>query len=122
MGEQINSNRLTITLVALCLNEFGIVFLINMDYIKMSYFEKNKAKQGIFGIVNDPYPSLMSLSVSVFIQLWILTYGAFRYQPKECVEWQFDCGLSIVYLLAAFVVVSICIVYGLKYFKTQKID
>ena len=120
--EEIDANRMIVTLITLSLNEFGVVFLINMDHIKMSYFEKNKAKQGLFGVINDPYPPLISLSALVCLQLWILTYGAFAYQPESCEEYAeiiFDCGLGVVYFASSVVVSTICIAYGVKMVGTQ---
>ncbi len=38
------------------------VLLINIDYIKMSYFERDRVHHGILGIVEDPFPCLLSLS------------------------------------------------------------
>lgn len=122
--DSITANRLTITLISLSINEFGTIFLINMDYLKMSYLEKNKSKQGIFGIINDPYPCLISLSILVTIQLWILSYGAFVYQSDgECdnaISSIFECGLNIVYLIAAIVTIVIPITYLIKTLRKSK--
>ena len=119
--DTISSHRLTITLISLLVNEFGTILLLNIDYLKMSYFEKNKSKQGIFGIVYDPYPCLLSLSILITVQLWILTYGSIVYLDPDCdndmsYRFIFECGLYIIYLITATITTIIPIAYLIKKF------
>eukprot|EP01083_Nonionella_stella_P069629 185716_1 len=110
--------RFKTTLITLLVNEFGTIFLINIDYIKMSYFEPKRAKQGIFGITRNPYPCLLSLSTLVTIQLVILAYGAFLYTPpdQDCTWWVsflFECKLNTWYVTTACVTFLIPVGYGI---------
>eukprot|EP01084_Bolivina_argentea_P242723 407107_1 len=121
----VSSNRLSITLVSLLINEFGIIILINIDYLKMAYFERNRNKQGIFGIVNNPYPCLISLSILVTIQLWILSYGSLLYKPDSdiCNWWIayiFECGLHVIYVITAIITIIIPILYAIKIYINAK--
>lgn len=119
-----DQHLLKVAFATILINEFGVILLINIDYIKMSYFEKNRLKQGVFGIVNDPYPCLVSLSILVSIQLWILTYGHFKYKSEEipCTDSlsYIVCGLHIIYLISAMITMIIPIAFMIKKFKTSK--
>jgi len=116
----IDPDRLSMTLLCLLLNEFGIIVLINVDYLKMSYFEHNRVKQGVFGIVYDPYPCLVSLAIFLSLQLAILTYASFAYPVAECtapLDYLMSCGLNVVYtvcVVITFSIPSIYLVYELR--------
>jgi len=106
------SHRVVTSLIALSINEFGTVLLINIDYIKMSYFERDRVNHGILGIVEDPFPCLLSLSVLTTVQCWILAYGAVQHPPspidiKQDITLYAVCALYVVYPLMAVITISI---------------